>query len=319
MMPGSEILSFAADKYNSYPAEVVRFFVHPDFAEISPGGYIQVLFPPELRVENYDLANHAHGQQVFSSEQSGNTLLRWEWASHAASFESELVITTRVSANAPSGYLTSQVSLYNPHGNPVFLEDLRVKVNRLAESLKFLPEIYQRDDFTSRFLMLFESFWKPISRQIDSAYTTFDPYLTPPEFLPWLGSWFGLVLEDDLPEERKRDLLAQIAPIFAKRGTKQALITFLKMYTGGEVDVTEYIDSNLVLQNTSHLGYQMALGHANRPNSFDVFLQVPKEAVPAGDDEKLRRQQYARRVETLINMFKPAHTYFRLKIDFATK
>jgi phage tail-like protein len=316
MMLASDTLSFAADKYNSYPAEVVRFFVHPDFAEIPQGDHILVVFPPELRVEHFELANHTHGQQVITGEKSDNTFLRWEWDKKAAAFESELVVSTRVRANTPTGYLTSQVSLYSPEGNPVLLEELRVKINRLAESLKFLPEIYQRDDFTSRFLMLFESFWKPISRQIDTAYTYFDPYLTPAEFLPWLGSWFGLVLEDDLPEERKRDLLAQIAPVFAKRGTKQALITFLKMYTGGEVSVTEYIDSNLVLQNTSHLGYQMALGHENRPNSFDVFLQVPKDAVPAGDDEKLRRQQYTRRVETLINMFKPAHTYFRLKIDF---
>ena len=94
------------------------------------------------------------------------------------------------------------------------------------------------------------------------------------------------------------------------------MITFLRMYTGGEVSVTEYIDSNLVLQNTAHLGYQMALGNENRPNSFDVFLQVPKNVIAAGDDQKLLRQQYTRRVEALINMFKPAHTYFRLKIDF---
>ena len=105
MMPGSEILSFAADKYNSYPAEVVRFFVHPQFAEIPSGGCIQVLFPPELRVENYTLANHSNGQQVFTSEKSDSTLLRWEWDKNTASFESELVVITRVRSNAPFGFL----------------------------------------------------------------------------------------------------------------------------------------------------------------------------------------------------------------------
>ena len=55
--------------------------------------------------------------------------------------------------------------------------ELTVKAD--ASYMRFLPEMYSYDDFMNRFLMMFESFWKPISQQISMGESYYDPDLTP--------------------------------------------------------------------------------------------------------------------------------------------
>jgi phage tail-like protein len=310
-----EPIAFAADRMVSYPTEVVRFFVRLGGVEDSgQDAQVRIYFPPELAVEKY--SHPRPDVKVTVGEDRQGLFLCWRLdANGAASGAEDLTVTTRVRLDTAESRLACKAALVDAQGETRAAAELTIKVKRMADSLKYLPELYRRDDFMNRFLMLFESFWQPISRQIDTAYTTFDPTLAPAEFLPWLGSWFGLMLAEDLPEQRQRDLLASIAPIFATTGTKQALITFLQMVTGGEVEVVEYMDSNLVLGENAHLGYQVALGTENRPHSFDVLLRVP---YPCGErsqeDEQLTQRQYRRKMEALINTIKPAHTHFRLDL-----
>ncbi len=315
-MSASEPLSFAADVYNAYPSERVRFSARLDPAAMQPGRWVQVRLPSSLRVEEIELVRRDEGQRISAGERDRQTWLRWEWDQAAAEPCAELAIEAVVSVDAPPEPLKLTATLLDAGGAPLFETGLRLMVKRMADSMRYLPEIYQDEGFTNRFLMLLESFWKPISQQIDQVSNYFDPHLAPVEMVSWLGSWFGLDLEKDLPEARKRDLLAAISAINARKGTRQGLETLLSMYTGGSVTIKEHRDTNFVLGADTKLGYQIALGRDNRPHSFEVRLEAPAGVLRADGNPEENRERYTQRIEALINQYKPAHTVFHLEVEF---
>ncbi len=318
-MSASEPLSFASDVYNAYPSEWVRFSALIDPAAMLPGRCVQVRLPGLLRVEGIELDSDRspdEGQRVAAGERDHQTWLRWEWDQAAAGPHTELSIQAQVGPEAPPEPLRVTAILLDENGSALFETSSQVMVKRMASTIQFLPEIYQDEGFTNRFLMLLESFWKPISQQIDQASNYFDPSLAPVEMVGWLGSWFGLELEPDLPEARKRDLVAAISAINAQKGTRQGMETLLSMYTGGVVTIVEHRDTNFTLGPDTLLGYQIALGRHNRPHSFDVTVQTPVGVLPPVGNPEENRKRYRMRIESLIKQYKPAHTVFNLELEF---
>ncbi len=307
-----ETLAFAASRYTCYPSETVEFHLRLEIQDPGFNGYAQLVLPDLFKLDDFHLLDAGGHPPVYASETENKIVLEWDWKPGCRPAADELVVLARVDLNAPQGYLPCQAGLFDPAGHPVARVEQRILVNRTAESMRYLPEIYNRDDLTNRFLMLIDSFWKPISGQIDQVDCYFDPNLAPPAFLPWLGSWFGLDLDQDLPVERQRALVAKIAPILAQNGTCQAMSEFLSLYTSGQVSIREHRDRNFVLGQDTFLGYQIALGTHNRPFSFDVHLQVPAHL----HRDEQERQQYTKRIESLISMVKPAHAVYSLEIEY---
>ena len=50
--------------------------------------------------------------------------------------------------------------------------------------------------------------------------------------MPWLAGWVALGLRADWTEAQKRDFLANIVPLYRRRGTKENLAELLRIYTG---------------------------------------------------------------------------------------
>src|SRR6185437_8475371 len=61
-----------------------------------------------------------------------------------------------------------------------------------------------------------------------------DPASTPVEALPWLASFFGLVLDDRWAEAARRRLVAEIAVLYRRRGTLGALQRYLEIFLAGD-------------------------------------------------------------------------------------
>ena len=229
----------------------------------------------------------------------------------------EYIVTvhSRINTFYIDQYLIIQATLLNKDTEPVHTEELNVAVIGKGAYLHYLPEIYESDDFTSRFLMLFESFWKPITRQVDKVEMYFDPLLTPSEFLPWLASWLGLPIDNHLPIERNRLLIQNAMQISQCRGTVAALKKYLEIYTAGQVEIAERRAKNFVLGDAS-LGVVVALGKKNSPNSVSIKLSIPNEEL---ERTKYSPEMYQRKINEIVRTQIPAHVTFELNCEFIPK
>jgi phage tail-like protein len=196
-----------------------------------------------------------------------------------------------------------------------------VAVYHSGRYLEYLPSLFEQDSFMGRFLMLFESFWGPIERQITDIHNYFDPDLTPARFLPWLASWFDLVLDDHWSEAQQRELLNSVIWLYRRRGTRVSLQRYLEIFTGQPVEILEKRAKNMTLGRKARLGVGVALGTSNMPHTFTVKVKTPPIAAPENLDEEAAAREIARlekqRTALLNRMIvaeKPAHTSYRLEI-----
>jgi phage tail-like protein len=174
---------------------------------------------------------------------------------------------------------------------------------RYSNYLQYLPSFYREDDFTGRFLNIFEDILKPIEGIVDNLAFYFDSGTTPSSFLPWLASWVGLVLDDRWPEARRRQLIKSVVELYRWRGTKRGLSEYLGIYTGVVPQITEPVirpeaklDSGTRLGDTAYLGGGQAF-------TFTVTIAVQDLAEVDIDI-----------VRAIIESQKPAHTTYTLKV-----
>lgn len=190
---------------------------------------------------------------------------------------------------------------------------IELTVKNSANYLNFLPEVYNYDDFINRFLMMFESFWKPVNQQISQIENYFDPDLTPDVLLPWLATWVGMEIDESFPKDRIRRLIKTAIPFFQSRGTAQSLKMFLEMYSGGQVDVRERKAHNMLIGGPMGLGDGIALGVENKPNTIMVTMNVPSSEL---ERTGFTEEKYSAKIKSFIRQIVPAHTVFSLSCIF---
>lgn len=189
--------------------------------------------------------------------------------------------------------------------------DLAVKSN--AGYMRFLPEVYSYDDFINRFLMMFESFWKPVDQQISQVENYFDPDLTPEAFLPWLASWVGMEIDPSFPKNRIRELIRCAIPLSHSRGTAQSVKLFLEMYSGGKAEISEKKAQNMIVGGVMGLGDGIALGVDNKPNTVSVRLTAPKSEL---ERTGFTKEKYTKKIGEFVRSMVPAHTVFTVSCKF---
>jgi len=309
----SELLSLAVDHYNRYPGELATYnirFQVPD----QPQTTLQFAMPKVMEVESYQFPPGIPDNLPSLVEVEGELIVLIPLNKHFEFGQTyDLKIQVRVKTFGVNQYLLAEASLVNDDTHILATDTVQLAVFGKGKYLQHLPDIYDSDDFTSRFLMLFESFWKPISTQIDQIEYYFDPDLTPPEFIPWLASWLGLRADSALPLDRVRTLLKNAMMLYQYRGTYKALKTYLEIYTDGEVDILEQRAKNFVLGEDTTLGVDIALGSENQPNSVSVSLRL--------SETELNRMQYSedmyqRKMKAIIRTMVPAHTVINLNCAF---
>jgi phage tail-like protein len=110
--------------------------------------------------------------------------------------------------------------------------------------IEFLPSIFQRSDISGRnflrdFLWVFQHIFNETRDKLDNLHEYFDPLEAPTGFLPWLGSWVAMTLEDDWPEFKRRNLIRKAVELYQLRGTKRGIKIYLKIFTGVEPKIYE--------------------------------------------------------------------------------
>jgi phage tail-like protein len=307
-----------ADYYCRYPGDLVTFYTRIGVQQPVTGITLQVSLPAGLVLGDYQAPPELGDPLPVVAFDDGRRHLIWNVAKELpAGTTWEYRVQAQVAPTQQDLNLESR-ALVSVQGSDTEAEE-RVTVAVLAKGryINHLPALYQDDELMGRFLMLFESFWGPIEEQIDNEALYFDPWMTPPDFLPWLASWLNLVLDERLPEERQRRLIQAAVSLYRRRGSKQGLIDYLEIYTGGRADITEHRAKDFRVGPEARLGPGIALGKGNQPHAFTVTMRLPPVASPAGDENERARQEADRRhtIEAIIEAEKPAHTVYTLRVE----
>jgi phage tail-like protein len=104
---------------------------------------------------------------------------------------------------------------------------------------ELLPGVYQEHLFTMQFTAAFDDVLAPVISTLDCLDAYVDPLLTPPDFLEWLASWVGALVDENAPEARCRDLVARAVDLHRRRGTIRGLREHLEVLTGGRVEIND--------------------------------------------------------------------------------
>jgi len=162
-----------------------------------------------------------------------------------------------------------------------------------------LPGIYHDDPVIQAFLSAFDEVLAPIFCTLDNLDAYFDPRLTPPDFLEWLGGWVGMVLDEHWPLERRRALVQSAVELYRWRGTVRGLAAHVALHTGVEPEIEE----------SGGLTWSSRPGQAV-PGTADSFVRV-RVRVP--DPSAIN----AERLSTMIANSLPADIIHELIVEQA--
>jgi phage tail-like protein len=178
-------------------------------------------------------------------------------------------------------WLKLALSTFDEKARPVVTE-MRVYYPRTSY-LRYLPAVYQEDpissEFLERFLSIFETAFYGLETEISSVFKYFDPDTTPESFLTWLASWLNLGLEEDWPEDKKREFIRKASELYKLKGTPLGLQKLIKIYTGKTPLIIEY----------SKIGKPVVLGGHFRLGVNSLIIQAPVRGFRLGDDSILGR------------------------------
>lgn len=145
-------------------------------------------------------------------------------------------------AAEPGRYLWVQLDLSGTATVTPRVRAMRIERpgNRLTN---ILPAAWSRDEgdvaFLHRYLAPLDGFLHELDVWAFERAVLLDPRTTRTEALQWLASFAGLVLDRRWPEDARRTLVAEAYRLFARRGTKAALVRLLEIYLGRSPDIVE--------------------------------------------------------------------------------
>ncbi|GAB7044475.1 MULTISPECIES: phage tail protein [Catenuloplanes] len=135
----------------------------------------------------------------------------------------------------PGRYLRLRLALAGDGTNTPVVRRVRLDFPRVT-SAELLPAAFRQDpaadDFTERFLSLFDTTLAGIDRVIDRYPALLDADGVPDAALPWLGELLGLGFDSAWDADVRRRLLAAAPELYRRRGTPWALQEVIRIVTG---------------------------------------------------------------------------------------
>ena len=159
-----------------------------------------------------------------------------------------------------------------------------------------LPALYQEDDFTRRLTSGFDDVLAPLFCTLDNLDAYFDPELAPMDFVEWLSSWVGVILDETWPPERQRAFVSQAAELYRWRGTVRGLAALIAIYTGLEPEI---VDSG---------GAEWSPVPSSGPPPRRGQRVKVRLVAPAGSAIDLRR------LDRIVAATKPAHVTHEIEV-----
>src|SRR5215472_8533308 len=115
-----------------------------------------------------------------------------------------------------------------------------------------------------------------LEEKVSNLPVLFDAWRTPAEFLEWLAGWAALSLYPELAEQQKRELIANIIPLYRIRGTRRYVERLLDIFLGGRSMVDDHAYPGIQIARYSTVARDTYLGGSS-PHYFRVRIAVSAE------------------------------------------
>jgi phage tail-like protein len=196
--------------------------------------------------------------------------------------------------------------------------------------LRRLPKTFVRDDevasFLRRYLAVFEGTLGEFEARSDARLALVDPRSAPPELLPWLAGFLGMVLDERWPVQVSRTMIQEAAWLFRMRGTARGLTRFLEIYTRTKVILIEkfrlrgmggaLVGESTQFTSSSVIGAGFRVGGAvgdeqtnvltgTIEDAFDTHAHRFSVVIPA-----ILSAEQLEVVRHILEVHRPAHTLF---------
>nr|WP_290670300.1 phage tail protein [Ardenticatena sp.] len=228
---------------------------------------------------------------------------------------------------------------------------LRAYYPRFSYLHAYLPAAYRLDEtsahFLDRYLANVEGLFTVLEDHIAAVHRLFDTRTVESEYLDWLASWLGIVLDPAWDERRRRLFLRHAVALFKQRGTVPGLIRMLRLVLDACPDETLFTEDvaacslspcgptaydpeavRIVEQFSTRSIAGVHFGDpedpaeaetltseaiANAAHRFTVLIPVPFD-LATDAQAQANRLALARRI---VEQEKPAHTMFEAKPHWA--
>lgn len=145
-------------------------------------------------------------------------------------------------AQPPGRWLRVRIDLHGDGRRTPVLRRVRLDFPRLT-SLDSLPPVFRdnprAEDFTERFLSLFDAGTAELDAAIDQFPAALDAATAREEFLPWLGSFLDLAVDPAWSADRQRRLIAALPRLYQRRGTIEGLRLAVRLVFDLDITVQE--------------------------------------------------------------------------------
>jgi phage tail-like protein len=220
-----------------------------------------------------------------------------EWVDEPAPYlrgdGSELPAAPRATGERPPGAGTWELLFQHAAGRHLELEltltgngrrtprlfALRVYRPRFSYVREYLPDVFAQDpvaaSFLERYLANPEGIFTAIEDRVAAAQRLYDVRTVDGEYLPWLASWLGVVLEADWEDERRRLFIDHLPELFRLRGTRAGLLLMIRL-------AIDACPSHALFETGCGCGCDAATA-AFTPRIVESFLTRRIPAVTLGD------------------------------------
>ncbi len=158
-----------------------------------------------------------------------------------------------------------------------------------------LPGLYADDSLAQRLCQGLDELIAPVLATLDCLPAYLDPGTAPPDLLEWLAGWVAMADVAELPEARRRQLVAAAARLYVWRGTPGAIRALVKLTTGRAPEILE----------SGGTGWSQD-PDARLPGHQEPGLIVRLQSADPRSEEA--------RLMALVGAFVPAHVPWRLEL-----
>jgi phage tail-like protein len=158
-----------------------------------------------------------------------------------------------------------------------------------------LPALYADDSLAQRLCRGLDEVLAPVLATLDCLPAYLDPATAPADLVEWLAGWVGVAVAPEMPDRRRRLLVAAAAQLYVWRGTPSAIRDIVELSAGQAPEIRESGGTSWSQDPDAPL-----------PGRPEPELVVRLRTVGPGIDEA--------RLTALIEAFVPAHVPWRLEL-----